>query len=221
MALDPLIERVQRTGFESATITDLMALAFAGSEAELADAETRGRELLRELGKIQGLAEMSVDHIRSKSGFSTFEVFQALAWFELGRRSSIAGRGAVNPVSNPKEVWEELSHLRNERREHFVVMLLDAKNVPIRTTTLHIGTLTMSVVGAREVFREAVREGASGIIVAHNHPSGDPSPSPEDIQVTHKLQEVGKLLDIVVHDHVILGHRDFCSLRKMGLMNRG
>src|SRR5262249_42746108 len=105
-----------------------------------------------------------------------------------------------------------------EKREHFYAILLDSANHVMRKALIHIGTLTMSIVGPREIFREAVREGASSIIVAHNHPSGDPTPSPEDIESTKQLVQVGKLLDIPVLDHVIIGHEGYRSLSEMGLM---
>jgi DNA repair protein RadC len=95
---------------------------------------------------------------------------------------------------------------------------LNSANGVIRKALIHIGTLTMSIVGPREIFREAVRDGASSIIVAHNHPSGDPSPSPEDIEITRILIDAGKLLDIPVLDHVIIGHRRYSSLNEMGFM---
>jgi DNA repair protein RadC len=108
--------------------------------------------------------------------------------------------------------------LRDEKREHFIVVLLDAKNKVIRHVTVHIGTLTSSIVGPREVFREAIREGASGIILAHNHPSGDPEPSIEDVSITRKLAEIGHVLDIPVLDHVILGEFKVVSLRQEGVI---
>ncbi len=86
-------------------------------------------------------------------------------------------------------------------------MLLDAKNVVMRVAEIHVGTLTMSPVGPREVFREAIRDGASAIIVAHNHPSGDPTPSPEDRVVTERLKQVGALVDIPVLDHIVIGDK--------------
>jgi DNA repair protein RadC len=88
----------------------------------------------------------------------------------------------------------------------------------VSTVTVHIGTVNMSVVGPREVFREAVRENAAALVVAHNHPSGDPSPSPEDIAVTRKLVEVGEILDIPLLDHVIVGDEHYYSMREKGLL---
>jgi DNA repair protein RadC len=93
------------------------------------------------------------------------------------------------------------------KKEYFVAILLDAKNAVLRVAEIHVGTLTMSPVGGREVYREAVRDGASAVIVAHNHPSGDPTPSPEDRMVTEKLKQIGELLDIPLLDHLVIGER--------------
>jgi DNA repair protein RadC len=90
--------------------------------------------------------------------------------------------------------------------------------VILRVATIHIGTANASIVGLREIFREAVREGAVSLIVAHNHPSGDPDPSTEDIEVTAKIKEAGRLLDIELLDHVIIGERRFVSLNRQKLM---
>jgi len=110
------------------------------------------------------------------------------------------------------------SYLENEDREHFVSMMLDVKNRVIGIHTVSIGNLNAAIVSPREVFKAAILANAASIIVAHNHPSGDVTPSPEDIQVTKTLQQAGKLLDIEVLDHVIVGEDGaHTSLRSMGL----
>jgi DNA repair protein RadC len=95
---------------------------------------------------------------------------------------------------------------------------MDAKGVVIRVSDIHIGTLTASMVGAREVFREAIRDGACSLIIGHNHPSGDTTPSPEDIRVTKELVQLGEMLDIKVEDHVIVGDTGYTSLKQERLM---
>jgi DNA repair protein RadC len=93
---------------------------------------------------------------------------------------------------------------------------LNAKNGILGTRTIHVGTATTSLVGVRDVYREAIREGATQIAVVHNHPSGDPTPSIEDIDVTDKLVEAGKLMDVHLIDHIIIGHHTFVSLKEKG-----
>ena len=102
-------------------------------------------------------------------------------------------------------------------QEHLRLILLDTRNRVLRTPTLYIGSLNTSVVRVGELFRAAIRENAAAFIVAHNHPSGDPAPSPEDISVTRQLVQAGKLLDIAVLDHIIIGSGRFVSLKQRGL----
>lgn len=219
-AADSPIERILNAGFLGASTSDLLALCLARNEDAVGDAEVRARELLRGLGKLQAVAELSREQVRQLTGCEDFQALQSLAWMELGRRTAHAGKGEMPTVMSPQDVAHHLKHLRREKREHFVVLLLDAKNNLMRTQTIHIGTLSMSMVGPREVFREAIREGASSIIVAHNHPSGDPTPSPEDEAITRRLAELGQMLDIQVWDHIIVGDPDWVSLRSQGVFDK-
>ena len=108
----------------------------------------------------------------------------------------------------------EMAHLE---QEHFRQLLLDTRNRVVASVTLYIGSLNASIIRVGEVFREPVRRQSAAIIVAHNHPSGDPTPSPEDTVVTKSIVEAGKLLDIEVLDHLVIGHQRFVSLRERGL----
>jgi DNA repair protein RadC len=124
-------------------------------------------------------------------------------------------------LDRPEDVLRLFPNMRREKREHFCLVMLDAQNQVITSRVIHIGTLTMSVVGPREVFREAIREGASAIVVVHNHPSGDVTPSVQDLDLTEKLMEVGYLLDIPLLDHVIIGDPKIKSFRQSGLLKEG
>lgn len=170
------------------------------------------------MGSIYNLKDLTAQELAAPTGLEPFEVLRVQALIELGRRMVEAGKGEVREFSDPDAVAEFLSDIRDQKREFFVALLLDAKNQLIRRADVHIGTANSSLVGAREVFREAVKDGAVGIIVAHNHPSGDPTPSPEDVAVTRQLRDAGKLLDIPVLDHVIIGESRHVSLRRMGLL---
>lgn len=176
------------------------------------------QQLLQGLGRIRHVSDLSPVELRDRFGLDPFECERALALIELGRRAALANKGDQATIGVPENVYAELSYLIGEKREHFVVLLLDAKNKVFRTQTVHIGTLHSTVVGPREVFRIAVREGASSIIVAHNHPSGDPEPSPEDLAITKRLVRLGEELDLPVLDHVIIGDPDFVSFRRRGLI---
>jgi len=176
------------------------------------------RALLTRFGSVRALGELSHADLAAAGGMDDFESLRAQALLELGRRVGGAGKGLLEEITCARDVMDLLDTLRFEKREHFVAVLLDSKAVVLRVVTIHIGTLNMSLVGPREIFREAIREGASSVIVAHNHPSGDPTPSPEDIEVTGQLVEVGRMLDIPVLDHVIIGERTYVSLSERGII---
>ena len=212
------VDRVSASGPAAASVIDLLAIAFTRSSDDANSGEDVAREILRKYERAQGLNEASVSDLMELAGLDRFEAIQRLALMELGRRTSITRRGDVTEISLPEQVFKRLRHLQNERKEHFIVVTLDAKCHILRTATVHVGTVNMSVVGAREIFREAVRDGACSIIVAHNHPSGDPTPSPEDIDVTKRLVEAGKLMDIPVLDHVIIGYEDHFSFSRKGMI---
>jgi DNA repair protein RadC len=215
---DTLLQRVRASGVAAASPVDLVAVGFSRWQSDVPLAEAQSRALLTRYGSIRAVAEAAFSDLSSATGLEEFEILRALALIELGRRSAGAGKGDIESIGSAQDVMNLLDYLRFEKREHFVAILLNAKNGVMRVAHIHIGTLTMSVVGAREVFREAIRDGASSIIVAHNHPSGDPTPSPEDIEVTKQLVEAGKLLDIQVLDHVIIGERRYTSLHERGLI---
>lgn len=213
-----LLGRIQSSGFTSASSIDLLALAISTGEADMVDAELRARTLIREVGRIHGLSDLSLERMKSYTAFDGFDVMRHFAWFELGRRAGVSGPGDRDEIMNPDAVARILEQFRREKREHFGIVMLDTKGKLLRWTTIHVGTLSSSIVGPREVFREAIREGASSIILFHNHPSGDPAPSEEDIAITGKLAELGVMLDIPVLDHVIIGNPRFSSLKRLGLM---
>jgi DNA repair protein RadC len=215
-----IVERVRASGVRSAGIPDLVAIGLS-RRAEDADAGgPMARKILDRYQRLQALAEASPADLAELTGLESFEVLRAEALIELGRRSAFSSRGEVTTVETKEDVEILLDYLRFEKKEHVVAILLDSKNSVMRTATVHVGTLTTSLVGPREVFREAVREGASSVVVAHNHPSGNPEPSAEDLEVTRRLVEIGMLLDIPVLDHVILGERKSVSLYARGFVPR-
>ncbi len=214
-----ITQRVRSVGVRAASVVDLMSIGFSRREADVPLAEAPSRRMLMRFRSLRALGEASWSDISAATGFEDFEVLRLQALMELGRRVGGAGSGPVESIDSPEDVMVLLDDLRFEKREHVGAILLNAKNHIIRRAPIHIGTLTMSIVGPREIFREAIREGASALILAHNHPSGDPTPSPEDIDITRKLVEIGHMLDIPVHDHVIIGERRYVSLRQQGLMN--
>ncbi|MCX7798986.1 MAG: DNA repair protein RadC [Fimbriimonadales bacterium] len=214
--------RVTQSGVAAAAIHDLLALGLARREEDLQLAEQEARNLVGAGTSWVRVRDLSPAELKGQ-GMSTFESWRCLAWMEIGRRLAEANRGVSASIDGPEDVAELFKHLRSEKKEHFGVVLLDAKNTVLRTTIVHVGSLTASIVSPREVFREAIREGAASIIAVHNHPSGDPTPSREDVSVTRQLAQVGRLLDIPLLDHVILGdgalpEREFVSLQRQGVI---
>jgi DNA repair protein RadC len=213
---DRILQRVRSVGVRAASPTDLIAIGFSRRAEDVDLAEAPSRKMLQRFGSLRSLSEASASDLNAATGLEDFEILRAQVLMELGRRTGGAGKGPPETIDGADDVAVILDYLRHEKKEHFVALLLDAKQNLMRQATIHVGTLTMSIVGARELFREAIRDGASSVIIAHNHPSGDPTPSPEDIEVTRKLVEVGRLLDIPVLDHVIIGERRHVSLAARG-----
>jgi DNA repair protein RadC len=144
---------------------------------------------------------------------------QIAASVELGRRLASKVIDLPCHISSPEDVADLLMpELAGEKKEHFKTLVLDTKNRVLKNVTISVGTLDASLVHPREVFREAVQASASSIVVAHNHPSGDPTPSAEDRQVTTRLVEAGKVLGIDVLDHIIIGEERWVSLKQQGFM---
>lgn len=214
---DTPLDRFRQLGARAASPTDLLAIGLSRRDEDAAPNEPIARELLMRLGGVQPVTELAPVEL-AELGLDMFEGSRFLALLELGRRAENARRGEVRRIDNPEDAYALCKDLRGQKKEYFVAFLLDTQAGVMRRATIHVGTLTASLVGAREVFREAVRDGASSIVVAHNHPSGDPTPSPEDVQVTRSLVMAGNLLDIPVQDHVIVGEHGFSSLRRLGLM---
>jgi DNA repair protein RadC len=133
----------------------------------------------------------------------------------LGRRLLVTSPDARPQITSPTDAANllmlEMGHLE---QEHLRTVLLDTKNRVLETPTVYIGNVNASIIRAAEIFKNAIRANAAALIVAHNHPSGDPTPSPEDVQVTRSLVEAGKLLGIEVLDHIIIGRNQFISLKE-------
>ncbi len=214
---DTPLDRFRAMGAKGTNPTDLLAIGLARRPEDSEPNEAVARTMLRREGGVRNLSDLTPADLK-EHGLDLFEAARFLALVELGRRMGNAGRGPVQTIDTPEDVFRLCDDLRHQKKEYFVAILLDAQNGVMRRATVHVGTLTASLVGAREVFREAVRDGASSLVVVHNHPSGDPSPSPEDVKVTRQLILAGDLLDIPVQDHIVVGDVSFSSLRRMGLM---
>lgn len=185
------------------------------------------QQLLLEYGSLTALAQASVDELRRRKGIGKVKAQILCAAFQLGIRLQREAAPDHPIVRNPSEAAELLRPEAQARQtEAFWVLLLDTRNrlrqPPVEITS---GLLNASLAHPREVFKEAIRSLAAAIIVVHNHPSGDPTPSAEDLRLTRQLIEAGRIVDIPVLDHIILGRRaaereqDYVSLRESGLVH--
>jgi DNA repair protein RadC len=204
---------------EELPLEDLLALLLAPDRPAAASRRTC-RALLDRAEGLERLARMSPRELsRILGDLPDPSDLRLAAAFELGRRATRAELPLGRVVRGLADIEPHLrGRLAGRRKEVFLVVLLDAKNRPLRTERVSEGCLTWSVVHPREVFGPAVREGAGAILVAHNHPSGDPTPSAQDIEVTGRLLQAGELLGIPLLDHVVVGSQRSLSMRAQGLM---
>jgi DNA repair protein RadC len=211
-------ERLERLGAEALSDTELVALLLrtgSGAGGAIAVAGT----LLAHLHGLRGLAIAAPRELRGVAGVGPAKAATLGAALELGRRLATRRLREGDPVLSPRDVFRHFhARLRDAPCERFLVVLLDGRHRVLREVATSQGTLTASLVHPREVFRPALREAAAALILVHNHPSGDPAPSPEDREVTARLVRAGELLGIPVLDHVIVAERGFTSLREEGLL---
>jgi DNA repair protein RadC len=174
--------------------------------------------LLVRFGGLPGIAQANFEELCSVNGVGGAKATQLKAALEIGRRLLLALPQDRLQIRSPGDVADlcmlEMSLLE---QEHMRAVLLDTKNNVLRVAQIYAGSLNTAVVRVGEVFREAIRANCASIIVVHNHPSGDPTPSPEDVRVTEMLVEAGKLLDVAVLDHVVIGRNRYVSLKERGL----
>jgi DNA repair protein RadC len=214
------LQRIKTLGMGGAMPMELLAYAVSKSDDEVDRWLPVAREMMLANRRLRKMADMSLEELSTTFELESDQARRLMAMFTFGRKVGVAGQGndTMETIDGPEDVASLLDDLRLERQEHFVAIYLDSKSTILRVATIHIGTVNQTQVGMREIFREAVREGAVSVIVAHNHPSGDPEPSPEDVAVTKEIQKVGDLLDIKLLDHVIIGERRWISLKRQGLM---
>jgi DNA repair protein RadC len=210
-------ERLQHYGAEALSTAELMAILLrTGSRGEnVLDLATR---LLIEFDGLGGLARASFSELSTVKGVGQAKAAQLKAGLEIGRRLLVAAPHERPQITSPADAANllmlEMAHLE---QEHLRVLLLDTKNRVQASPTIYKGNVNTSVIRIAELFREAIRHNSTAMIAVHNHPSGDPTPSPEDVQVTRHIVEAGNLLDIEVLDHLIIGQGRYVSLKERGL----
>jgi len=210
-------ERIIYTGAGSLSNAELVAIILRmGGRGE--NVIRMAERLLSQFGGLPGLAQASFDELCHVHGIGTAKAAQIKAALELGRRLMATAPHERPQVRSPADVANLLMlEMGLLEQEHLRAVLLDTKNVVLRVANVYAGNLNTAVVRVGEVFREAIRANCASIIVVHNHPSGDPTPSPEDVRVTEQLVEAGRLLDIEVLDHLVIGRNRYVSLKERGL----
>lgn len=167
---------------------------------------------------IEFLKEASIDELKLVKGIGRVKAIQIKAVFELAKRFNRKKVEINKVIKSPKDVSDiVMSELCDKKQEYLKIIVLNTKNVVIKSVTVSIGALNRNIVQAREVFSEPIRLSAASIIMVHNHPSGDPTPSNDDISFTKKYYEYGKLLGIDVLDHLVIGNDKYISLKEKGL----
>lgn len=211
-------ERMLRQGASALSSAELLAILLrTGTVAE--SAVRLAERILRESGSLRSLTDMRLEQLTAIKGVGPAKALQIQAGIELGRRLARTSDEERPVIRSPHDAADLLvEELRFLKKEHFVCLFLNTKNHVIGRETISVGSLNATVVHPREVFRSAIQRCSASIICAHNHPSGDPTPSKEDIELTARLTEAGDIVGIELLDHLIIGDRSFISLKEKGLM---
>jgi len=209
-------ERLSRLGPEALGTAELLAIILRTGISG-ANALVIADKLLVRFTNLKELAGAAVEELAAIDGIGQSKAVRLKAAFELGRRVGAFVDSERPIIRGPQDVAAlVIEKLRLLKQEVFKVLILNTKNVLLKIEKVTVGTLNASLIHPRELFRPAIRLGANSIILVHNHPSGDPAPSPEDIQVTRKLVSAGEIVGIEIQDHVIVGDSSYISLKEKG-----
>ena len=210
-------ERLIRNGPESLSNAELLGVILrTGSNKE--NVVSLSSRILSEYS-IKQLSLANVSRLMQVHGVGKAKAAQIAAIFELARRLETFVEEPKRKICSPKDVYTLMyPKMREQKKEKFITLCLDTKNQILKEEVISVGSLNASIVHPREVFKSALMESSASVIMIHNHPSGDPSPSREDIMVTEKLVEGGKLLGIDVLDHIIIGDGRYVSLKDEGFV---
>lgn len=210
-------ERLEHKGAGALADAELLAILLrVGVRGE--NSVQVGQRLLQTLGGLRGLHTCDFPVLASQFGIGKAKAAQLKAALELGRRISLLQPEERRVIGSPRDVADLLRYEMGALpQEHLRAVLLDTRNRVISVEALYVGTLNASHVRVAEVFKPAIQRNAAAVIIVHNHPSGDPSPSPEDVALTRSLVQAGKLLDVAVLDHVVIGNPQWVSLKERGL----
>ena len=211
-------ERLQKYGVEALSAQEILSLILGrGISGE--SVTVTAQRLLSRFGNIKGIASASLEELAQVRGIGPAKASQIKASFELANRLEGHSEPDKNKlVKTPEEVISLVKvKLKEKKKEHFQVLLLDTRSKLIKISEISVGSLDASIVHPREVFKEAISASAASVIFVHNHPSGDPSPSEDDIKLTERLCQAGEVIGIDVLDHIIIGDNEYISMKREGL----
>jgi len=211
-------ERLLKLGSEALSAQEILALILGrGISGE--SVMVTAQRLLSRFGNLKGVANASIEELTEIRGIGPAKAAQIKAAFELSKRLEGPVDEREKPVvKSPEDVVSIVkSQLKGKKKEHFLVLCLDTRNNVINCRAISMGSLDTSIVHPREVFKEAISSSAASVILVHNHPSGDPEPSKEDIELTKRLAKAGEIMGIEVLDHIIVCDKSYSSLKAKNL----
>ncbi|MBI3059928.1 MAG: DNA repair protein RadC [Deltaproteobacteria bacterium] len=213
-------EKLLDKGAEALSETELLAILLRTGNASTGEnALDQARFLLSQFDGLKGIDEAPIKELKAIKGIGSAKTAQLKAGLEIGRRLSQKKWEVGKPLRSSEDVYHHFrDQLEKEKREIFYVVLLTNKNRKIREVKVSEGSLTASLVHPREVYNPVIRESAAAVIFVHNHPSGDPAPSPEDLEITRRLKEVGEVMGVRVLDHVVIGRDRYFSFSDRGIL---
>lgn len=212
-------ERLRALGPQALTSTELLALVLGVATAGQPATQTAAQALQRAGGSLRRLGQLPLATLADLPGLGEVRALAVHAALELGRRLAAEGADDGEPMRGPRDVWRFYApRLEGLTVEEFHVAVLDSQHRLERDVLVSRGILNSSLVHPREVFREAIAERAASIVLVHNHPSGDPTPSPDDRAITAQLVSAGRLLDIPIQDHLVIGRGRYLSFAEAGLL---
>lgn len=211
-------ERLLRYGPDTLSNAELLAVILrTGTKKE--NILQLCNNLIKESGGLNGLLSMDLEEFMKLDGIGEAKAAQLVALSELSKRFRSFRSGDSYRISQPKDVADYvMEDMRNLKVEHLKVIMLNTKNIVISAKDVSVGSLNTSIVHPREVFCEAIKKRCASIIICHNHPSGDPTPSCEDMNISKRLKECGKIIGIELLDHIIIGNGSYISLKEKGIL---
>jgi len=212
-------ERLLKHGIEALSAQEILALIL-GRGIKDESVIVTAQKLLSTFGNLKNIAAASMEELTKIKGIGPAKAAQIKAAFELSKRlEDSSEEDRKTTVKSPEDAIKSVKNqLKGKKKEHFLVLSLDTRNHLINTQTISIGSLDSSIVHPREVFKEAISSTAASVIFAHNHPSGDPTPSEDDIKLTKRLVEAGEILGIEVLDHIIICDKEYISMKSRNLL---